>query len=136
MSRASLIFLLLFTLPALAAEPCGNRLQAFNTYEMLNDERKIEKRISVYPLPEEWSDASAFKGLLIKAEATALEVELQGKKKSFPLTLWQKDGNLLQAEGFQAKKIFNNLESGEHFILRLKAGKTTICEERREIAGH
>lgn len=136
MPRASLIFLLLFASPALAAEPCGDRLLAFNTYEMLNDERKIEEKTSVYPIPEVWSDASAFQGVLTKAQASTLEVELQGKKKSFPLVPWEKDETLLQAEGFRAQKIFNNLESGEYFILRVKAGKTTICEERREIAGH
>jgi hypothetical protein len=136
MSRASLItlFAILLSLPARAEDPCGDRLRAFNLYEMMED-GEIQSRYSIFPLPEDWSDASAFHGLLGESGDATLEVMVEGKRKTFAFGPWEKDPSLFVAEGFRPKKLFKNSEPGSHFILRLKREKKVICEERREISG-
>lgn len=135
MPRTSLIIALLIFCSgaARATEPCGDRLLAFNTYEVMGEE-KIETRFSVFPLPD-WSDASAFKGVVSKSADATLEVELEGKKKDFVFETWDKDPSLFAAAGFRANKFFKNSESGAFFTLRLKENGRIVCEERREIFG-
>lgn len=135
MSRASLIALtwLLSGGAAFAAPPCGEQLLAFNTYEVMV-EGETQARFSLFPLPE-WSDASAFKGVVTKTSGLTLEVELEGKKKEFDFEVWEKDPAYFAATEFKAKKFFKNKEYGAHFTLRLKQNEKVVCEERREISG-
>lgn len=120
--------------PAIAAEPCGDRLLAFNLYETM-EEGEVKSHHSVFPVPEEWSDASSFHGLLSGSGEVTLEVVVEGKKKSFSFSPWEKDPSLFVAKDFRAKKAFRNAESGASLILRLKRNEKAICEDRLEASG-
>lgn len=66
--------------PALAAEPpaCGNRVQAFNIYEV-RIKGKLVMRHSIFS-PGDWSDASAFEGILIRASDKADSVVFETRR--------------------------------------------------------
>ena len=136
----TVLFLALFALSARAAETpdCGDRLLAYTVYEEFED-GEIKEKISTYPV-EGWSDASAFKGLVTRqGKGLALEIELiHGKfhqKSRFAFAPWEKDKSYFVAEGFQAEKFFENAESGDSFILRLKRKDKAVCEDdAREVA--
>lgn len=137
MPRIALIALglALFFAPALArsAEPCGGQLRAFNIYEVM-EEGKIEKRHALFPAMD-WSDASAFHGIVSPKPGLTLEVELEGRSRQYALSPWGRDPEYFVAAGFEAKKFFSNAESGSFFILRLKEKERAVCEERHEISG-
>jgi hypothetical protein len=118
---------------------CTGQLRGFNVYELMEEGGIVEK-FSVFELTD-WSDASAFQGVVAPAgKNLSLEVELIGKDKvyrqaSFSFAPWEKDGSLAVADGFQAKKFFKNAESGMAFKLRLKENGKPVCEEMKEISG-
>lgn len=136
MSRASLVTLLFVLLSpaARAADSCGDHLRAFNLYEVMEDDAIVAKH-ALFPVPEEWSDASAFHGVVSDASDVSLEVMVEGKKKTFAFGPWDQDHSLFVAEGFRAKKILKNSELGAFFTLRLKRNGKTVCEKQLEISG-
>jgi hypothetical protein len=133
------IFLaLLASIPATAAPSCGDRLIAYTVYEEFEN-GKIQQKHSFFPVGD-WSDASAFDGLLLSGPTTAsLDVVLrqQAKRtvKRYSFSAWELDPAYSQAEGFAPKNFFKDADSGDSFTFRLKEDGKTACEDTYEIQG-
>lgn len=133
MPRITLIALLLLSVPAMAKENCGGRIQAFNEYEEMQNGKIIEK-VSLFDLPN-WSPNEGFQGLAVRATekpGTKLEVEMQKAKKkqkaSAALSAWAVRKDFQYAEKFNPKEFFSEKFSGGTFVVRLIVDGKVACE--------
>lgn len=154
MPRITLVVALALSLSAgpsaLAKAPaCGERVQAFNTYDEMDANKKIVEKTSTFA-PSEWSPDAGFEGLIVKAgedPATKLEIEVKraakGKrpvKAKWSLTKWNERTDYLVAEAFhKGQKVFGDRHdfSGS-YVIRLKLNGKVLCEDapRKIVQGH
>lgn len=124
----------------MAAEPCGVRLQAFSIWEDLEGNRIVEKH-SVFPLGN-WSDASAFEGVIVsrsEGPKMSLVIELKNspngraiKTATFPFQAWERDAKSLVARGFNARQFLGNAGNGVYTMTVLKENEI-VCRETHGI---
>lgn len=140
MKTLSLIIALSFSpLAAMAADSCGTRLQAFNIYEELVDGRIVEKH-SIFPV-EDWSESSAFEGLLIKdSEDKDVQLSVEVKKTAtgkvlrsadFSFAVWPRNRTYRESKQFVPADFFR-VAPGV-FTLKLIQKKKTLCEDSYRI---
>ncbi|MBX3039235.1 MAG: hypothetical protein KF789_00840 [Bdellovibrionaceae bacterium] len=124
----------------MAASPCGNKLQAFVVYEDL-EKGKIVERHSLFNLME-WSDSSAFDGVVAPASSGSdlkLTFEVRpslrskaGNSWDFSFVPWSRDSKYLVAQNFSPAPLIG--ESAGIFTITLKNGKNIVCQETHGIS--
>ncbi len=134
------MFTLFLSTVLLASSPCGNRLQAFNTYEDLEQGRIVEK-YSLFSVTD-WSDASAFEGIVIKSSedpGLGMTFELRKGLNSkavrswdFKFSAWPKNSKFLYAKDFPPAELMDGAQGV--YSLALKKGKEVLCKETHAIS--
>lgn len=131
---------------AAAPAACGDRIQAFNEYEELQNGKIVEK-ISLFDLPE-WTPDAGFQGLAVNAgekAQTRLEIEVRKKgakkalkKKDWPVKAWNARKDFQVLDGFQPKDVFTEAAAGGTYVARLVLNGKVLCEEpaRAVVGGH
>lgn len=128
------IALILSLVSSSAFADCGERVQAFTSYEDYNDQMERVDGVSIFPLME-YSPHSAFEGLVISDKEnpkTKVEIEVRkGKNKKARESFSFKKFAL--KDGYRATV---DLEPAEFFgdedgayVLRLVLNGKTLCEE-------
>lgn len=113
---------------------CGDRVQAFSSYEDYNDQMERVDGVSIFPLME-YSPHSAFDGLVISEQEnpkTKVEIEVRkGKNKkareSFSFKKFALKDGLRATTDLDPAEFFGDEEGS--FTLRLVLNGKTLCED-------
>lgn len=128
------VTLLLSLLSTSAFADCGERVQAFTSYEDYNDQMQRVDGVSIFPLIE-YSPHSSFDGLVISSNEnpkTKIEIEVRkGKNKkareSFAFKKFALKDGFRATTDLDPAEFFGD-EDGS-FVLRLVLNGKTLCED-------
>jgi hypothetical protein len=125
--------MIIFGRAAFAAD-CGEKIQAFNTYEDYDDNMQPDPGVSVFPV-EEYSSNSSFEGVLVKASpGSKLGIAFfkalnkpASRTQTLDLEKSEHKKGYSQAVGFDHRKLFSGNE--KHFTLSILKDGKAICED-------
>lgn len=134
MPRIAIALILSLVSSATAFAGCGERVQAYTSYEDYNDQMERVDGVSIFPLME-YSPHSAFEGLVIsdqESPKTKVEIEVRkGKNKkareSFSFKKFALKDGFRATVDFDPAEFFGD-EDGS-YVLRLVLNGKTLCEE-------